>query len=241
MSIRITRRSFSQLLSIGVWHMFASDRSAQSQLLPAADAVDHIILGVRDLEAGMEWFARQTGVRPAVGGVHPGRGTRNALVGLEGRRYIEILAPDPAQAAPRADLLALDAPRLVGWAVAAGMADLAKRITASGLTAAGPRPGSRARPDGRTLEWTTLAVASDFAANGVDPMPFFIEWGASSVHPSQDSPAGCSLTSFELEHPEPGRLTKALEQVGVEAVVREAARPGLIAVLKTPAGPLRLA
>jgi hypothetical protein len=121
------------------------------------------------------------------------------------------------------------------------MADLAKRVTASGLTATDPRPGSRARPDGRTLEWTTLTVASGFAANGVDPMPFFIEWGASSVHPSQDSPAGCSLTSFELEHPEPDRLKKTLEQVGVEAVVRQAARPGLIAVLKTLAGPLRLA
>jgi hypothetical protein len=241
MSLCLTRRGFAQLLGMGVWHMLPPNMPAQSRPVSAVDAVDHIILGVRDLDAGMAWFVTQTGVKPAIGGVHPGRGTRNALVALQGRRYLEILAPDPAQSAPRADLLALEAPRLVGWAVAAAMADLAKRVTASQLAATAPRAGSRARPDGRTLAWTTRAVAADFAANGVDPMPFFIEWNAASVHPSQDSPPGCELTSLELQHPEAGRLTTTLEHLGVDATVRQAPRPGLTAVLKTPAGTLRLA
>jgi hypothetical protein len=59
----------------------------------AAAHVDHLILGARDLDEGIRRLEEQTGVRPKVGGEHPGRGTRNALVSLGKSLYIEILAP----------------------------------------------------------------------------------------------------------------------------------------------------
>src|SRR5258707_15210573 len=96
-------------------------------LLAEADSdfpalLDHFILGCDDLDRGINFVEQRTGVRAAFGGVHPGRGTRNALLSLGARKYLEIMAPDPAQQAtpqiPR--LRELKEPRLVGWAAHPG-------------------------------------------------------------------------------------------------------------------------
>src|SRR5712671_2639260 len=117
--------------------------------------LDHVLLGCADLDRTIDFVAQAVGVHAAFGGVHPGRGTRNALLALGERRYLEIIAPDPKQDGIEgfaqkqvAHLKQLASPHLIGWAAHPG--DLEKfsvRLREAGIAFDGPRP---ARVNGLT-------------------------------------------------------------------------------------------
>ncbi len=206
--------------------------------------LDHLLLGCSDLDEGIAFVEKHTGVRPAMGGVHPGRGTRNALLSLGPNRYFEVIAPDPQQKeiqAVGAGLLGvlkqLAAPRLVEWAVhTQNIEAVAERWRKYGITFHGPTPGSRARPDGKMLRWQTLNLDYD----RVGLLPFFIEWGADSVHPSADAPAGCNLESFAVASPNPKELTVEFDRLGIEVEVANGETPHLRARIVGPSGEMLL-
>ncbi len=190
--------------------------------------LDHILLGSSDLEAGVAFVNQQTGVTAAFGGVHPGRGTRNALLSLGGRHYLEIIAPDPAQtgAPDHYGLKKLTAPRLVGWAARPGdLNAFAARLRDANLAFDGPTPGARKRPDGRLLEWKTLNLQDDRAGL----LPFFIEWSAETVHPSVDAPAGCEILRFELSTAESAELQRISTVLDLDISITHGEKPQLLA------------
>lgn len=203
--------------------------------------LDHILLGVPSLESGIALVERRTGVRGVLGGVHPGRGTQNALLALGDRRYLEIIAPDPAQPDAKnpvaAEIRALEAPRLVGWAAHPGsLTSFAEKLRAAGISFQGPTPGSRKRPDGRLLQWQTLNLDDNF--NGL--LPFFIEWAPDSPHPSSDAPKGCSLAQFSAETPYPSKLLATLKLMNLDLSVQEGEKRRLRASVTGPKGALQL-
>src|SRR5688500_12675629 len=147
--------------------------------------IDHIILGINDLQRGVDEFSRLTGVRPAFGGAHPGRGTHNAVASLGDGTYVEILAVNPAEPRPADDpmagLAAMTSLTPIGWAIsAADLGALKKRAEAAGVTMTQVSPGARKLPDGSTLEWMTVGVtqpAHEWA-------PFFIQWTNPALQPA---------------------------------------------------------
>ncbi|MGI8785056.1 MAG: VOC family protein [Acidobacteriota bacterium] len=217
--------------------------SARENVAPATAAVDHLLLGAADLDHGVAWVKLLTGVEAIMGGSHPGVGTRNALLSLGGKRYLEIIAPDPAQTAFnfQVDIRKLTEPRLITWAaVTSDINAIAQSAREAGHEIFGPRDGSRARPDGRVLKWKSLGVKNSFGLEGIEPIPFFIQWASDSLHPSQDSPKGCQLQSFEIGHADPAKLAGALKKLGIEATIKLAKNATLTATLMTPKGRVEL-
>lgn len=185
--------------------------------------IDHILIGVSDLDEGIRAFEQATGVAAVIGGKHPSRGTENALVSLGGGAYVEIIAPQH-DARPNemvTSLRALHGPALVGWAVHVVDAnDAAEHLESAGFKASKPQPGSRVTPQGATLEWSAFGVEKPQIAGA----PFFIQWGANTKHPSLTSPGGCSLASFQVRDPAGDDLSRLLKSLGVKADVGKADR-----------------
>jgi catechol 2,3-dioxygenase-like lactoylglutathione lyase family enzyme len=201
--------------------------------------LDHILLGCSDLDRGIEFVEKHTGVHAAFGGIHPGRGTRNALLSLGEKHYLEIIALDPLQsgAPDHYGLAKLTEPRLVGWAAHPGdLNSFATRLRDADIAFDGPNPGSRKRPDGRLLQWKTLNLKDDHGGL----LPFFIEWSADTVHPSADAPAGCRIVRFEIATPEPEQLSKTVAILGLDVKIAKAENPQLRATIAGPKGELAL-
>jgi len=208
--------------------------------------LDHFLLGCDDLERGVDLVEQRTGVRAAIGGVHPGRGTRNALLSLGERRYLEVIAPDAKQDQDHVEQFALKqlthlkqltSPRLVGWAAHPG--DLEKfsaRLRDAGIAFMGPWPGSRQRPDGKVLHWKSLTLKD--AQDGL--LPFFIEWSADSLHPSEDAPKGCRLTHFGAVTPNTDDLNKIADLLQLDILISPGDKAALQATIVGPKGELTL-
>lgn len=203
--------------------------------------LDHLVYAGPDLEVLQREVEELTGVAPRPGGSHEARGTANALLGLGGGRYLELLGPDPNQGEPeRPRPLRVDevsAPTLVGWAVRTQSIDrLVDSARADGYDPGPVAAMSRIPPDGTRLSWRLTPPEGGFDG----AMPFLIDW-QDSPHPSETLPA-VALTAMEIEHPQVSEVRTALTAVGALDLVD--LRPGstfrMQIMLDTPQGRVAL-
>ncbi len=211
-------------------------------------SVDHLVVSGTDLLALVAWWRERAGTFAVTGGSHDGLGTRNALVGLGGTSYLELIGPDPEQGEPAQprpfgiDDLPEYSIALSTFALAVEDLDAATAaVRAAGIDPGPIRPMARTRPDGVHLSWR-LAVPPAKSLGGA--MPFLIEWGPETPHPTSSLEHECKLNGISVTHPEPGPIQAALATLdlagSVEVTVAEGRRPGLAAVVATPNGSISL-
>lgn len=192
------------------------------------------------LDALVADIAERAGVEAGPGGRHTTGGTHNALLGLGGDRYLELIAADPEgdPEARRGRLIAgLEAPRSICWAIAVDDLDRAiAQAREKGYDPGPAEPLSRRTPDGRTLEWR-LAWQGEGVFLGI--LPFLIAWG-DCPHPAKTAPGGATLAGLHAEHPDPERAGAQLAALDVDLEVRTGPEPRLVATLDTPRGRLVL-
>ncbi len=229
----MSRRSFLAFTAGAV--MAPHPLTASPKIAEVPALLDHILLGCNDLDRAIAFVEEHTGVRAAFGGVHPGRGTQNALLALGTRRYLEIIAPDPKQSSVEqySVITKLKEPRLIGWAAHRDdLEQFAAQLRQEEIEFEGPQAGSRQRPDGKVLHWKALRLKDDHGGL----LPFFIEWSQDSVHPSEDAPKGCTLMHFEITSPEAEDLLHAASRVQLDLRVSTGKEASLRAMIAAPKG-----
>lgn len=204
--------------------------------------IDHFAIACPDLDEAITWFEDLTGVTPSAGGAHPGVGTRNALVSLGDRTYIELIAPDPDQPEPPVSrpfgIDSVTAPTLTAFAVApTDIDDAVERLRSEvGFDLGSVTSMSRRRPDGVELAWRlTRHVTPPSGA----VVPFLIDW-ADSPHPAATAAAGCSVASIAVRTPDAASVAAALAILELDIEVDEAAEPAVHLSLESPRGSVTL-
>ena len=178
--------------------------------------IDHLILGINDLDRGIELFAQKTGITPRFGGHHPDLGTHNALVSLGNGAYLEILAPKDKSVPTKAPFNGLENFNQLtpcGWAITVSDIDIIiDELSGLGSKVMGPVPGSRKSSEGITLQWRAAFIQSD---DGPTINPFFSNWSELTIHPSITEPGGCTLNDFEISGSEDEPLIKLLRSMSL--------------------------
>ena len=193
--------------------------------------LDHIMYAVPDLENSMAEIADITGIVPSDGGVHPGNGTRNALLGLSNSSYLEIIGPDKKQNLENTLgelLVSKNTSGIRAWAVAgsdlASVADVAQEL---GFRLRDRKEMSRKTPEGSLLEWELLFLEDAL-------LPFFIDWKGSE-HPARKAPSGCGLLELSISAEEPKVYQELLNKLQLEISDLEG-EPAISAIIRSPKG-----
>lgn len=212
--------------------------------------IDHVVVGIDDLQKGMGEIEEMTGVKPAYGGAHPDYGTHNALISLDNNTYLEVLAPNPEISMNlfqwltnfkamylRRKLSSMHSLKPFLWAV--GSQDLqmtAAQIKEIGLKLTKPEANSRKKPNGELLSWKGA-----FFAKGIKTdLPFFISWDEAASSPAKDSPKGCKLIDFMVSTPNSDDLNKIVDNLSLPVRITQARKVGVTFEFSSPKGNVRL-
>lgn len=211
---------------------FESGRTAKPATL------DHLVYATPRLDHTVDEFTELTGVRPAEGGSHVGLGTRNFLVSLGGRRYLELIGPDPDQPAPVRprpfDIDALTGASVITWAISPSDFDgTVARARERGYDPGEVHPMSRRTPAGDLLSWR-LTLAEDRQLPGL--VPFLIDWGT-ATHPTAAGLPETPLLDLTVRSPRPAQTEAPLSALGIDLPVEQGPR-GISFTVDTPRGPV---
>lgn len=210
--------------------------------------LDHVVYaaGPDGLDETADRLGALLGAELVDGGLHPRFGTRNRVLPLSHRHYLEVVgvldhpAADKAPFGQAVKARSANGGGWLGWVVAVDdLGPLEERLGREAV------PGQRHRPDGYELRWQQLGIKGLLS----DPqLPFFVHWdGDPAEHPSKGASGALDLAVLEIAG-DPVRLTEwlgeppehPLEDVEVHWTAPHGT-PGLQAVtFATPAGPVRI-
>jgi hypothetical protein len=161
--------SFTFLLSLSFSAM-ADNPEKKTMVLE----LDHASVCGSNLDSLRQAFT-DVGMTPDFGGAHANGITQMAYIGFDDQSYLELIAPVKAGVTEGSDwarFMSADAGPCA-WAVGTtGLAEDLERLKKAGIAVTEPKKGSRKRPDGMAIEWSTADVGPGIPGS---LLPFMIE------------------------------------------------------------------
>ena len=216
--------------------------SESSQVYSDMDnAIDHLVFATNDLQQGVDRIEALLGLPTSPGGSHPGMGTRNALLALGPKCYLEIIGPDPDQTDFQGKRIfgidTVEQGKLVHWCVRReGLSSFIQQAKSQGIELSDAILMSRMTTQGSRLDWE-LAFPASFG--DACALPFFIDWG-SSTHPSSENSNEAELKGFEIRHPDAAKINDTLKALSIEPCAVEASPFRYYARIQCPHGEVEL-
>ena len=136
-------------------------------------AIDHIIIGVYDLEQAAGQFGQKLGLLASGGGIHPSGGTANRIIVI-GDTYLELIAmriSDEVQQS-MVDRLAKGEGYLNVVLASDNIEAEGAAMRKRGISIIGPTPGELRSADGRSRGWSRIDVEQPVLAQHY---PFLIQ------------------------------------------------------------------
>ena len=225
----------------GGYYVFRLYWIMEQSMKALSSVLDHLVYITPDVDQTIKDLGKKLGVDAIPGGQHQTWGTRNALIALGPKMYLEIMGPDPTLSRPGLkrpfDIDRLYKPRLVTWV--SRSTDLDKTIELGrqlGVDLGEVQSGSRVRPDGTVLSWKMTDLMKP-RVNGI--VPYFINWGKSK-HPASSAPAGCLLKELKAEHPNPNQINSILKAFGLDLQISHGKSTNLMAIIETKQGTVEI-
>ena len=204
--------------------------------------IDHLVYAVPDLEEAMSWFEKKSGVLPVIGGKHLTKGTKNALVNLGNKCYLELIAADLDNTTfsgnrwMGVDVIKL--PKMTRWSLKTN--DLVKdsKVLRDHNPEMGlMEEGQRKTTSGEMLNWQMTVPLPEPL---VEVVPFITDWSKSGFHPTEKLPEVCTLESIKLYHPTPRYFESIFCKLGMKNLVEQGDSTQIVVLIGTPNGLITL-
>lgn len=199
---------------------------------PDGTLLDHVALGVPDIQKGLDYVESLTGLRPIVNEVSARAGCSYvvAQLSLGGEQFLEIIGPNPAVEGELEGIgayaAAMPGPKLMFWVM--GVRDFGAYLRDAAR--AGYTFGDTRHVKNGGYEYQIGAIGMEF----VPHIPSVIEWKAREDAKELAATSGCRIADFTVHHPEPETLQKVYDALGIGMLVRRGEKPRLRLVLETP-------
>lgn len=161
--------------------------------------IDHLVYATNTFDETIIWFYEISGVKPVFGGYHKTQGTKNALVRIGERSYLEILGIDKdnfnVKGSRWMGIDLIKKPILTRWALESEDLNSDAAVLKTYNSEMGSiKAGHRKKENGEDLNWEMILPLSE---PKTELAPFVIDWG-STAHPAAELEVGCELLELKF-------------------------------------------